>query len=74
MLFPLVAVYPFLISVLRFRRIEAVKKKYAYSTRERMAKMTDNEAHEILNIISDLEFPAMFEKGLQLALFRSMRK
>lgn len=71
MLFPLVAVYPFLISVLRFRRIEAVKKKYAYSTRERMAKMTDNEAHEILNIISDLEFPAMFEKGLQLALFRT---
>jgi hypothetical protein len=37
-----------------------------------MAKMTDTEAHEILKLISDLEFPAMFEKGLQLALFRSM--
>ena len=59
-----------LASTLRFRRIEAVKKKYGSSTREQMSKMTDSEAHEILKIISELEFPAMFEKGLQLALFR----
>jgi hypothetical protein len=71
-LFPLGALYLWLASSLRFRRVEAVKKKYGYSTRDQMAKMTDNEAQEILRIISDLEFPAMFEKGLQLALFRSM--
>lgn len=67
----LVPIYPLLASTLRFRRIDAVQKKYGYSTREQMSKMTDSEAHEILKIISELEFPAMFEKGLQLALFRS---
>lgn len=67
-----VAVYLLLASSLRFRRIDAVKRKYGFYSRDSLAKMTDNEAHEILNFISDLEFPTMFEKGLQLALFRSI--
>jgi hypothetical protein len=68
----LVFAYPLLASKLRFRRIDAVHQKRGYSTRDSMAKMTDTEAHEILKLISDVEFPTMFEKGLQLALFRSM--
>ena len=66
-----VGAYALLASSLRFRRIEAAKRKFGYITRDSMARMTDNEAHDILKIIVDLEFPAMFEKGLQLALFRS---
>ena len=33
--------------------------------------MTVKEAHDILQVMSDLEFPALFEKALQFALFRT---
>jgi hypothetical protein len=32
--------------------------------------MTDNEAFEIWNQMGELEFPTVFEKALQFALFR----
>jgi hypothetical protein len=35
------------------------------------AEMTLADAHAILVELSELEFPAMFEKGLQFALFRT---
>lgn len=32
--------------------------------------MTDNEAFDIWNQMGELEFPTIFEKALQFALFR----
>ncbi|ERF70619.1 hypothetical protein EPUS_02485 [Endocarpon pusillum Z07020] len=63
--------YPLLQQYLRYRRLNAMKTKYNYSTRQDLAKMTDQEAWEIFNNLAELEFPTMFEKGIQFALFRT---
>lgn len=62
--------YPILASSLRYRRLRNMHKKYPYATREDMAKMTDDHAFEIQKTIAQLEFPFMFIKSLQFALFR----
>jgi hypothetical protein len=69
-LLPLLAAYPILTNVLRFRRVRQLQRKYNYPTRESLANMTDKEAWEIQLAISQLEFPLIFEKSLQFALFR----
>ncbi|KAJ5627721.1 hypothetical protein N7490_009949 [Penicillium lividum] len=63
--------WPFLTTSLRYRRLSQLKKKYNYPTRESMAKMTDEEAYEIQLVVGQLEFPFMFVKALQFALFRT---
>ena len=72
-LIPAIVAYPFLCSLLRFRRLKALQAKYKYGTREHPSYegMTVKEAHDIIEAVSDLEFPALFEKGLQFALFRT---
>ena len=57
--------YPFLVASLRYRRIRASESK-----QKSYASMTDNEAFEIMNQMAELEFPTIFEKALQFALFR----
>jgi hypothetical protein len=69
-LLPLLAAYPILTNVLRFRRVRQLQRKYNYPTRESLANMTDTEAWEIQVAMSKLEFPFIFEKSLQFALFR----
>lgn len=65
------AVYPVLTSLLRFRRVRKLQQKYSqYSTREVLARMTDRDAWEIQKVIAQLEFPFMYIKSLQFALFR----
>ena len=66
---PMVIVYPMLVASLRYRRIRKSEKKQ-YSSRESLATMTDNEAFQIMNEMAELEFPTVFEKALQFALFR----
>ncbi|KIW38083.1 uncharacterized protein PV06_10052 [Exophiala oligosperma] len=72
-LVPALVAYPFLCSFLRFRRLKSLQAKYKYGTPEHPSfeGMTEQEAHDILSAVSDLEFPALFEKGLQFALFRT---
>lgn len=72
-LLPAVIAYPFLCSALRFRRLKALQAKYKYGTPEHPSfeGMTVTEAHDIISSMSDYEFPALFEKGLQFALFRT---
>ncbi|KAK5030138.1 hypothetical protein LTR13_008451 [Exophiala sideris] len=72
-LLPAMIAYPFLCSFLRLRRIKALQAKFKYGTPEcpSYEGMTVQEAHDIIEPISDLEFPALFEKGLQFALFRT---
>ena len=72
-LLPAIVAYPFLCSALRFRRLKGVQAKFKYGTAERPSYegMTVQEAHDIIAAMSDYEFPALFEKGLQFALFRT---
>lgn len=63
-------IYPTIVSLLRFCRLRKLHRRYHYPTRESMARMTDNEAWEIQKVISELEFPFMYIKALQFALFR----
>ena len=62
--------YPVIVSVLRCRRIEGLEVKYKATSRESLAKMTDNEAFDVVNNMAELEFPTIYEKALQFALFR----
>ncbi|KAK5956245.1 hypothetical protein OHC33_002820 [Knufia fluminis] len=59
--------------LVRFRRIRSLQRKYGFGTPQRptFSDMTDEEAWEIQTEIAEAEFPALFEKGLQLALFRT---
>ncbi|KAL2818989.1 hypothetical protein BDW59DRAFT_151727 [Aspergillus cavernicola] len=69
--FPLVAAYPILVSLLRFRRMNQMHKKYNYPTRESFAGMTDEDAFQIQKNLVQFEFPFLFTKALQFALFRT---
>ncbi|CEN62349.1 hypothetical protein ASPCAL08985 [Aspergillus calidoustus] len=68
---PLVAAYPVLVSLLRFRRVKQIHKKYNYPTRESFARMTDEDAFQIQKNLVQFEFPFFFTKALQFALFRT---
>lgn len=56
-------VYPLIQQYLRYYRLNAMREKYGFRTRQSLAKMTDKEAWEILNYVAELEFPMMLEKG-----------
>lgn len=62
--------WPLLTTSLRYRRLKQLHKKYNFPTRESMAKMTDEEAFEIQLEVGQLEFPFIYVKALQFALFR----
>lgn len=65
--------YTSICHVLRFRRVTSLQRKYGFGAphRHSISDMTDQEAWEIQTEIAEAEFPALFEKGLQLALFRT---
>ena len=65
--------YPFLCSALRFRKLKVLQAKSKYGTPERPSYegMTVKEAYDVIQFISSTEFPALFEKALVLALFRT---
>lgn len=65
--------YPILTNTLRYGRLRKLQKKFNYPTRESLAKMTDDEAFEIQKAVGQLEFPFIFMKSLQFALFRVRR-
>lgn len=69
----LLLVWPVITTSLRFQRLRKTHNYYNYPTRESMAKMTDEEAFRIQKQIAQLEFPFMFIKSLQFALFRVNR-
>ncbi|KAJ5832670.1 hypothetical protein N7474_000981 [Penicillium riverlandense] len=67
----LLVAYPIVTTSLRFRRLRQLHKRYPYRTRESLAQMTDEEAYQIQKAVAQLEFPFMFIKALQFALFRT---
>ena len=66
----ILAAYPVLVSLLRFRRVRWLHQRYHYPTRESLSRMTDNDAWEIQKVLLQLEFPFIYIKALQFALFR----
>jgi hypothetical protein len=62
--------YVTLCNTLRFRRQNAMHKKFNYTSREAMAKMTNDEAHEIITYMAELEFPKIFLTSVEFALFK----
>jgi hypothetical protein len=66
----LFASYALLCAALRFKRRDAMAKKFGYTTRESMAKMTTTEAQEIIQYMSELEFPKVFVTSVEFALFK----
>jgi hypothetical protein len=66
----LLLAWPVVASTLRNRRVRNLTKQYPYPTRASMSKMTDEHAFQIQKQIAQLEFPFIFIKSLQFALFR----
>lgn len=62
--------YPILVSLFRFRRRQSLQERYNFPTRESLARMTDDQAWEIQRELAQLEFPFIYVKSLQFALFR----
>ncbi|KAK9327259.1 hypothetical protein V1520DRAFT_299690 [Lipomyces starkeyi] len=62
--------YALLCSVLRFRRRDAMHKKFNY-TRATFSKMTNVDAQAIMSYLGELEFPKIFLASIQFALFKT---
>lgn len=66
----LVVAYPVLVSLLRFQRLRWLHSQYNFPTRASLADMTLDQAWQIQKTMAQLEFPFIYAKALQFALFR----
>lgn len=62
--------YVGLCSALRFQRINSLQKKYGFTTRESLSRMTNDEAQQISLMAAQYEFPLFYDLALRVALFR----
>lgn len=67
---PSFLVYTLLCNYLRMQRRNAMVKKFGYTTRASMAKMSNVDAQEITAYLGQLEFPRLYLASLQFALFK----
>lgn len=63
--------YLALVALFRNRHLRSTLIKHPYTARASFASMTNEDAYQIQNDLSELEFPFTFEKSLQFALFRT---
>lgn len=63
------ASYAALCSLLRLRRLQSVRARYGYTDRASLARMTNQDAHEISKSLIYLEFPLFYDLSVRLALF-----
>lgn len=66
----IVVVYPVLVSLFRLQRLRWLHSQYDFPTRASMANMTLDQAWRIQKTMAQLEFPFIYIKALQFALFR----
>lgn len=62
--------YVILCSALRRRRVRRMTRKLKFPDRKSLSKMTNVEAQHILQEMAEWEFPTLFLKSLQFALFK----
>jgi hypothetical protein len=67
---PIVISYSLLCPLLRFQRRDAMQKKYNLPDRKSLSQMTNVQAQEILQYLTELEFPQMSYTSVQFALFK----
>ena len=70
-LIPPMLIYPTVVSIFRYRRLDSMRRKFPYTARSYFASMTTKDAFFIQQALVELEFPFLFEKALQFALFRT---
>jgi len=66
----LVLTYPFLCSTLRFRRRDAMHKKYNYHDKASLSRMTAEDAFNIMKYVAELEFPTFYKLSIQFGIFQ----
>lgn len=66
----MVLAYVMLCSSLRFRRVRRMKKRLNNPDRKALSEMTNVEAQSIISELYQYEFPMVFLKSLQFALFK----
>ena len=62
--------YVALVERLRFRRRDSLTSKYPYRDRQSFARMTLEDAFEIMSPLAELEFPTTFSTSIFFALFK----
>ncbi|KAL2052501.1 hypothetical protein ABVK25_007061 [Lepraria finkii] len=63
--------YPTLCLLLRHHRLRQTLEEFPYTTPKSFSSMTNEHALYIQQTLSELEFPTIFEKSVQFALFRT---
>ncbi len=66
----LVAAWVAVCSLLRFRFEKRMRKKFNYPDRASMARMSNDDAQQILQYIMQWEFPFTYKLALQFAVFK----
>ena len=61
--------YIMLCSAFRFGRRDAMLKKYRFTGRKSLARMTNVEAQAIMGQLAELEFPKIYYTSVQWVLF-----
>lgn len=62
--------YVGLCSALRYQRINRLRARYGFPDRASLARMSNQDAQEIMTITSTYEFPTFFDLSLRLAVFK----
>ena len=64
-------IYLCVVGLLRKQRLRSARRKYELKEPQSYSSMTLEDAFKIQKTLAELEFPFMFQKGLQFALFRT---
>lgn len=70
LLVPAALAYLGLCRTLRFRRERALRRRFGYHDRASLAKMTAEEAQQIVHFLSSWEFPLFNFLALEFGLFK----
>ena len=65
-----IAMYACLCSLLRFRQINNLRRRYKFTDRASLSKMTNEQAQEIVSFIAWSEFPLIYITSMRFALLR----
>jgi len=65
------ALYLFIVRALRYRRVDAIKRKYGMLKRDDLSKLTADQAQEVLQELVEMEFPQLFGFSVVFALFKT---
>lgn len=68
--FTLLIAYMVLCRSLRYRRRDAMHRKFDFPDRASLSKMTTDQAYEIMKYVSELEFPKLYSLSVHFGIFQ----